>query len=91
MEDDAANGGVLATTVLAYADAGLQATAAAERLFVHVNTVQYRLRRIAERTGCNLRHLPDVLELVLAARRVGDGVPDADAPDGEGVVAMHPA
>jgi DNA-binding PucR family transcriptional regulator len=31
-----------------------------------VNTVRYRLKRIEERTGCDLRRLPEVLDLLIA-------------------------
>jgi DNA-binding PucR family transcriptional regulator len=60
--------GVLAETLETYVDCGLHATHTAERLHVHVNTVQYRLRRLAERSGCDTRLVPDVLELLLAIR-----------------------
>ena len=39
---------------------------AAERLQVHPNTAQYRLRRIEERTGRNARRIADLLELLVA-------------------------
>ena len=60
--------------------ADLNATVAAERMFVHVNTVRYRLKKIAERTGCDLRRLSEVLDLLIAvhiarnaARRMSAG------------------
>ena len=43
-----------------------RAKAASERLHVHVNTAHYRLGKIAERTGCDLRSISDVLELLIA-------------------------
>ena len=39
---------------------------AAERLQVHPNTAQYRLRRIEERTGRNPRRIADLLDLLVA-------------------------
>jgi hypothetical protein len=51
--------------------AGLNAKLTAERLHLHVNTGHYRLTRIAERTGCDLRRVDDVVELLLAARIAG--------------------
>jgi hypothetical protein len=66
--EDRANGGHLIETLLAYAEADLNAKAAAERLLIHVNTAHYRLGRIAERTGCDLRRLPDVIDLLIAIR-----------------------
>jgi sugar diacid utilization regulator len=68
LEEDASEGGALTATLLAYADADLNAKLAAERLFVHVNTAHYRLGRIAERTGCDLRRLSDVVELLIAIK-----------------------
>jgi DNA-binding PucR family transcriptional regulator len=59
-------GGLRTTTLLEYGDADLNATVAAERLYVHVNTVRYRLKKIAERTGCDLRRLSEVLDLLIA-------------------------
>jgi DNA-binding PucR family transcriptional regulator len=44
-------GGELAATVECYLDAAGVLEAAARRLFVHPNTVRYRLRRVAELTG----------------------------------------
>jgi sugar diacid utilization regulator len=66
VEEDVEGGGLLTTTLLEYVAADLNATVAAERMFVHVNTVRYRLRKIAERTGCDLRRLSEVLDLLIA-------------------------
>ena len=66
--EDRAQGGPLTRTLLAYAEADLNAKAAAEALLIHVNTAHYRLARIAEKTGCDLRRLPDVIDLVIAIR-----------------------
>jgi transposase len=41
------------------ASLGKLVSAAAERLHLHVNTAYYRLERIAERTGCDLRRLAE--------------------------------
>jgi PucR C-terminal helix-turn-helix domain/GGDEF-like domain len=68
VEQDLADGGVLSQTLLAYVDANLNARAASERLHVHVNTTHYRLGKIAERTGCDLRRIADVLELLIAIK-----------------------
>jgi PucR C-terminal helix-turn-helix domain/GGDEF-like domain len=77
VEEDAAAGGTLTTTLLAYAQANLNAKVAAERLFVHVNTAHHRLARIEEKTGCDLRDLTDVQELLIATKlargRTGSG------------------
>jgi sugar diacid utilization regulator len=65
---DAAAGGALIATLVAYAEADLNAKTAAERLHLHVNTAYYRLERIADRTGYDLRKLTDVVELLIAIR-----------------------
>jgi DNA-binding PucR family transcriptional regulator len=66
VEQDLAEGGILSQTLLAYVAADLNARAASERLHVHVNTAHYRLGKIAERTGSDLRRISDVLELLIA-------------------------
>jgi PucR-like helix-turn-helix protein/diguanylate cyclase with GGDEF domain len=66
--EDSAGAGVLIQTLLAYADANLNAKVAAERLYIHVNTAHHRLARIEEKTGCDLRDLADVQELLIAVR-----------------------
>jgi sugar diacid utilization regulator len=68
VQDDLAEDGVLTTTLLEYVAADFNTKVAAERLFVHPNTARYRLGRIEERTGCDLRHVADVLDLLIALR-----------------------
>ena len=71
---DARDGAPLITTLRAYVACDLNARRAAERLHIHVNTAHYRLGRIAERTGCDLRRISDLVEILIAAR-----LADADA------------
>jgi hypothetical protein len=71
VEEDTAGGGALTSTLLAYAAANLNAKVAAQRLYIHVNTAHHRLARIEERTGCDLRDLGDVQELLIAIRLAG--------------------
>jgi sugar diacid utilization regulator len=66
--EDREHGGALTRTLLAYADADLNAKAAAEELLIHVNTAHHRLGRIAEKTGRDLRKLSDVLDLLIAIK-----------------------
>ena len=66
VQEDAAACGALTSTLVAYAKANLNAKVAAQRLHVHVNTAHYRLSRIEEKTGCDLRDLADVQELLIA-------------------------
>jgi hypothetical protein len=65
-QDDAGQGGALSATLLGFVASDLNVKLAAERLFVHPNTVHYRLARIEERTGCSVRRLSDVLLLTIA-------------------------
>ena len=71
VEEDAAAGGALITTLLEYASANLNAKVAAERLYIHVNTAHHRLARIEEKTGCDLRDLAHVQELLIAIKLLG--------------------
>jgi sugar diacid utilization regulator len=68
VREDIESGGALLATLQTYAAADLNAKLAAERLHIHVNTAHYRLGRIAERTGSDLRRVSDVIELLIAAR-----------------------
>jgi sugar diacid utilization regulator len=70
VEEDVANGGVLTTTLLEYAAADLNTKVAAQRLYIHVNTAHHRLARIEEKTGCDLRRLTDLQELLIAVKLV---------------------
>jgi sugar diacid utilization regulator len=66
--DDLTEDRVLTTTLLEYVAADFNTKVAAERLYVHPNTARYRLGKIEERTGCDLRHVADVLDLLIALR-----------------------
>ncbi|MFI0468961.1 PucR family transcriptional regulator [Saccharopolyspora sp. 5N102] len=75
VEEDAAKGSALVETLLEYAASDLNAKVAAQRLHVHVNTAYYRLERIAERTGRDLRRVADVIELLIAVRLLAQRTP----------------
>jgi DNA-binding PucR family transcriptional regulator len=66
--DDIARGRTLITTLDAYVSHDLNVSAAAKALHIHVNTARYRLTKIAEQTGADLRHVGDLMELLIAAR-----------------------
>ena len=68
MAEDREHGGHLIQTLLAYAEADLNAKVAAEALMIHPNTAHYRLKRIEEKTGTDLRRLPNVIDLLIAIR-----------------------
>jgi len=65
---DAQDGGHLIATLREYVACDLNARRAAENLHIHVNTAHYRLGRIAERTGNDLRRMSDLVEILIAAR-----------------------
>jgi DNA-binding PucR family transcriptional regulator len=65
---DSHDGGQLVATLREYVACDLNGKRAAENLHIHVNTAHYRLARIAERTGCDLRRVADLLEILIAAR-----------------------
>jgi hypothetical protein len=75
--DDQASGGVLTMTLLEYVAADFNARATAERLFLHPNTARYRLGKIEERTGCDLRCVADVMDLLTALRIAQGELADA--------------
>jgi sugar diacid utilization regulator len=66
LDEDRDRGQVLTKTIRAVVEADLNLRVAAERLQVHPNTAQYRLRRIEERTGRNPRRMADLLDLLVA-------------------------
>lgn len=63
----------LAETASAYLQENLSTQAAAERLFLHPNTLRYRLRRLEEQGGIDLKRFSDLVELCTALnlRRAG--------------------
>jgi len=68
IEEDLTRDGVLVQTLKEYVASDLNAKIAAEKLHVHVNTAYYRLERIAERTGLDLRSFADLEELLVTVR-----------------------
>jgi hypothetical protein len=68
VSEDTKAGGTLTATLKAYAEANLNAKVAAQNLYIHVNTAHHRLARIEEKTGCDLRSLADLQELLIAIK-----------------------
>jgi sugar diacid utilization regulator len=66
-----------AATVRALAAADLNVARAAAALYVHPNTVRYRLARIADTTGHDPRTFAGLTELVCTLETLGDGDGDA--------------
>ena len=73
------SGGSLLDTAAAYLESGRSLEGAARRLFVHTNTVRYRLGRIAELTGYDITdtHEADTVHLAIRYARLR---PPAAAP-----------
>ena len=67
----------LLETVAAYLELGRSIEGAARALFVHPNTVRYRLRRVCEITGWDPADPREgfVLQVAIAAGRLADGPP----------------
>jgi DNA-binding PucR family transcriptional regulator len=66
LERDGDSGGALVQTLDEYLTRSCDARACAEALYVHVNTVRYRLRRVEELTGLDLRNPSDLLTATIA-------------------------
>lgn len=77
-----AAGGGLLDTLVTFLDQGLQVEAAARSLFVHANTVRYRLRRIHEVTGYSPTDPRDAYALRLALT-LGRLLPRSRATDAD--------
>ena len=63
------SGGEILASVAAWLAVGMRVEPAAERLFVHANTVRYRLRRYQELTGADLDETEDVFRVWWALQR----------------------
>lgn len=68
LAEDRDGDGVYSESLEAFIEHNLNAREAARALHVHVNTMYYRLERIAERTGCDVRRVEEMIELLLAFR-----------------------
>lgn len=66
VEEDLSRGGALIDTLVEYVHSDLNAKEAASRLHLHVNSTYYRLDKIRERTGLDLRSFADLQELLIA-------------------------
>ena len=76
VEHDRTRGGELLTTLRAYLEEDRIQRRVAERCFIHVNTVVYRIRRIEELLKVDLGDPATVFDLTLAIRirdLLGDG------------------
>nr|WP_301290636.1 CdaR family transcriptional regulator [Neisseria perflava] len=62
--------GLLVKTLLAWFDHNMQAAATAQALFIHRNTLEYRLHKISELTRLDLNHTDDRFLLYIAVHMV---------------------
>lgn len=75
-EHDRARGSDLVLTLETYFAAGTNASEAADRLFLHRNSMLYRLERISRLTGLDLRDPGVALALRLGLLALERGEPD---------------
>ena len=68
LDYDADHGTELVRTLRVFLDCSGSWTKAAEAMFVHVNSLRYRMRRVEELTGLDLGSLADQAALLLALR-----------------------
>lgn len=66
IERDAESGGSLLPTLFTYIDRGCDVRRSAEELYVHANTVKYRLGKLEDICGLDLKDPGDLLEAKLA-------------------------
>jgi len=74
LDYDADHGTELVRTLRVFLDCSGSWTKAAEAMFVHVNSLRYRMRRVEELTGRDLGSLADQAALLLALRLPGPAV-----------------
>jgi sugar diacid utilization regulator len=66
LDHDARTGSALLATLESYLGTGCDARACARELYVHVNTVRYRLRQVQDLCGLDLRDPQDLLRVTMA-------------------------
>ena len=66
VQEDLAAGGTFVETLRTYVRCDLNSKLTAMEMHVHANTIYYRLERIAERTGCDVRRVEELIDLLLA-------------------------
>jgi hypothetical protein len=78
------HGTELVRTLRVFLDCSGSWTRAAEAMFVHVNSLRYRIRRVEELTGRDLGSLADQAALLLALRLDGSAEDQGTDPGGRG-------
>jgi len=90
LDYDRDHGTELVRTLRVFLDCSGSWTKASDAMFVHVNSLRYRIRRVEELTGRDLGSLADQAALLLALRLAGRGSAEdqgADPGGGGGVEA----
>ena len=64
-----ATGQAVLETVMRYLENDLRLEVTAQEMYLHVNTVRYRLRRFEELSGLTLRHVDDLVQIWWAIKR----------------------
>ena len=78
VEHDQTRGSDLVKTLRTFFAAGANASEAADRLFLHRNSLAYRLERIGKLTGLDLKEPGQALALQLGLLVLQRGEPDED-------------
>ena len=75
MDDSRLENDLYETLAVFYFDAHMSISETASIMFVHPNTVKYRLKKISEKLGCSVTDMPEMLELytAIALKRLLDG------------------
>jgi len=89
LDYDADHGTELVRTLRVFLDCSGSWTKAAEAMFVHVNSLRYRIRRVEELTGRDLGSLADQAALLLALRLAGPGSAEDQGTDPGGAGAVE--
>ena len=90
LDYDADHGTELVRTLRVFLDCSGSWTKAAEAMFVHVNSLRYRIRRVEELTGRDLGSLADQAALLLALRLAGPRSAEDQGPDPSGRPGVEP-
>ncbi len=90
LDYDADHGTELVRTLRVFLDCSGSWTKAAEAMFVHVNSLRYRMRRVEELTGRDLGSLADQAALLLALRLAGPRSAEDQGPDPGGRPGVEP-
>jgi DNA-binding PucR family transcriptional regulator len=90
LDYDADHGTELVRTLRVFLDCSGSWTKAAEAMFVHVNSLRYRIRRVEELTGRDLGSLADQAALLLALRLAGPRSAEDQGPDPGGRPGVEP-